>query len=114
MGKGTFCLFGFACGGIQRRFAAGKLLGQGIQCPALADGGEQTVWQEHLDAGRRQLEQLNARYAEAKNADVYKRQPRTRYSITERHDKIPCFLRNGEKQGIFWVILALPLAAKSC
>ena len=40
--------------------------------------------------------------------------PRTRYSITERHDKIPCFLRNGEKQGIFLVILALPLAAKSC
>ena len=30
-GKGTFCLFGFACGGIQRRFAARKLLGQGIQ-----------------------------------------------------------------------------------
>ncbi len=32
---------------------------------AAADGSEQTVWQEHLD-GRRQLEQLNARYAEAK------------------------------------------------
>ena len=29
-------------------------------------------------------------------------------------DKIPCFLRNGEKRGIFLVILALPLAAKSC
>ena len=25
-----------------------------------------------------------------------------------------CFLRNGEKRGIFLVILALPLAAKSC
>ena len=42
-GKGTFCLFGFACGGIQRRFAAGKLLGQGIQCPALAAGAGGTV-----------------------------------------------------------------------
>ena len=37
---------------------------------AAADGGEQTVWQEHLDAGRRQLEQLSARYAEAKNAEA--------------------------------------------
>ena len=26
----------------------------------------------------------------------------------------PCFLRNGEKQGIFLVILALPLQSKSC
>ena len=42
-GKGTFCLFGFACGGIQRRFAAGKLLGQGVQCPALAAGAGGTV-----------------------------------------------------------------------
>ena len=28
--------------------------------------------------------------------------------------KSPCFLRNGEKQGIFLVILALPLRGKSC
>ncbi len=32
----------------------------------------------------------------------------------KRRNKIPCFLRNGEKRGIFLVILALPLAAKSC
>ena len=37
--------------------------GAALLARAAADGGEQTVWQEHLDAGRRQLEQLNARYA---------------------------------------------------
>ena len=40
--------------------------GAALLARAAADGSEQTVWQEHLDAGRRQLEQLNARYAEAK------------------------------------------------
>ena len=44
--------------------------GAALLARAAADGGEQTVWQEHLDAGRRQLEQLNARYAEAKNAEA--------------------------------------------
>ena len=44
--------------------------GAALLARAAADGGEQTVWQEHLDAGRRQLEQLNARYADAKNAEA--------------------------------------------
>lgn len=44
--------------------------GAALLARAAADGSEQTVWQEHLDAGRRQLEQLNARYAEAKNAEA--------------------------------------------
>ena len=44
--------------------------GAALLARAAADGGEQTVWQEHLDAGRRQLEQLSARYAEAKNAEA--------------------------------------------
>ena len=44
--------------------------GTALLARAAADGGEQDVWQEHLDAGRRQLEQLNARYAEAKNAEA--------------------------------------------
>ena len=43
---------------------------------------------------------------------IPKRQKGT--SITERPDKIPCFLRNGEKRGIFLVILALPPGRKSC
>ncbi len=38
---------------------------------------------------------------------------KTRYSITARRN-LPCFLRNGEKQGIFLVILALPPARESC
>ena len=44
--------------------------GAALLARAAAAGSEQTVWQEHLDAGRRQLEQLNARYAEAKNAEA--------------------------------------------
>ena len=44
--------------------------GTALLARAAADGGEQDVWQKHLDAGRRQLEQLNARYAEAKNAEA--------------------------------------------
>ena len=44
--------------------------GAALLARAAADGSEQTVWQEHLDAGRRQLEQLSARYAEAKNAEA--------------------------------------------
>ena len=44
--------------------------GAALLARSAADGGEQTVWQEHLDAGRRQLEQLNARYADAKNAEA--------------------------------------------
>ena len=44
--------------------------GAALLARAAADGSEQTVWQEHLDAGRRQLEQLNARYADAKNAEA--------------------------------------------
>ena len=44
--------------------------GAALLARAAADGGEQTVWQEHLDAGRRQLEQLNTRYAETKNAEA--------------------------------------------
>ena len=46
------------------------LRGAALLARAAADGSEQTVWQEHLDAGRRQLEQLNARYADAKNAEA--------------------------------------------
>ena len=44
--------------------------GAALLARAAADGSEQTVWQEHLDAGRRQLDGLNARYAEAKNAEA--------------------------------------------
>ena len=44
--------------------------GAALLARAAADGSEQTVWQEHLDAGRRQLEQLNTRYADAKNAEA--------------------------------------------
>ena len=44
--------------------------GAALLARAAADGSEQTVWQEHLDVGRRQLEQLNARYADAKNAEA--------------------------------------------
>lgn len=44
--------------------------GAALLARAAADGGEQTVWQEHLDAGHRQLEQLNARYADAKNTEA--------------------------------------------
>ena len=44
--------------------------GAALLARAAADGGEQDVWQGHLDAGHRQLEALNARYAEAKNAEA--------------------------------------------
>ena len=44
--------------------------GAALLARSAADGGEQAVWQERLDAGRRQLEQLNARYADAKNAEA--------------------------------------------
>ena len=44
--------------------------GAALLARAAADGSEQTVWQEHLDVGRRQLDGLNARYAEAKNAEA--------------------------------------------
>ena len=43
--------------------------GAALLARAEADGGEQAVWQEHLDAGSRQLEALKTRYAEAKNAE---------------------------------------------
>ena len=58
------------------REAAGKQTealvnrGAALLARAAADGGEQDVWQGHLDAGHRQLETLNARYAEAKNAEA--------------------------------------------
>ena len=52
-GKGALCLFGFACSGVQRRFAAGKLLGQGVQCPALAAGAGGTVGRKIGPAGFR-------------------------------------------------------------
>ena len=58
------------------REAAGKQAealvnrGAALLARAAADGGEQDVWQGHLDAGHRQLEALNARYAEAKNAEA--------------------------------------------
>ena len=44
--------------------------GAALLARAAADGSEQTIWQEHLDVGHRQLEQLNARYADAKNAEA--------------------------------------------
>ena len=58
------------------REAAGKQTealvnrGAALLARAAADGGEEDVWQGHLDAGHRQLEALNARYAEAKNAEA--------------------------------------------
>ena len=44
--------------------------GAALLARAAADAGEQGVWQGHLEAGRRQLETLNARYAEAKDAEA--------------------------------------------
>ena len=44
--------------------------GAALLARAAADAGEQDVWQQHMDAGRRQLETLNARYADAKNAEA--------------------------------------------
>ena len=37
---------------------------------AAADAGEKAVWQERVDAGRRQQETLRTRYAEAKTAEA--------------------------------------------
>ena len=37
---------------------------------AEADAGEDASWQSHLDAGRRQLADLNAKYEAAKNAET--------------------------------------------
>ena len=37
---------------------------------AEADAGEDASWQSHLDAGRRQLADLNAKYEAAKNAEA--------------------------------------------
>ena len=47
--------------------------GAALLARAEADGGEQAVWQEHLDAGHRQLDALNARYAQAKTAEAQAR-----------------------------------------
>ena len=44
--------------------------GAALLARSAADAGEQDVWQQHMDAGRRQLETLNARYADAKNAEA--------------------------------------------
>ncbi len=44
--------------------------GAALLARAAADGGEQGVWQERLDNGHRQLDTLNARYAEAKSAEA--------------------------------------------
>ena len=44
--------------------------GAALLARAAADAGEQSVWQERMEAGNRQLEQLNARYAEAKTAEA--------------------------------------------
>ena len=40
---------------------------------AEADAGEDASWQSHLDAGRRQLADLNAKYEAAKNAETVAR-----------------------------------------
>lgn len=37
---------------------------------AEADAGEDASWQSHLDGGRRQLADLNAKYETAKNAEA--------------------------------------------
>ena len=47
--------------------------GAALLARAEADGGEQAVWQEHLDAGHRQLDALNARYAQTKMAEAQAR-----------------------------------------
>lgn len=44
--------------------------GAALLARADADAAEQGVWQSHLEAGQRQLEQLNTRYAEAKSAEA--------------------------------------------
>ena len=61
------------------REAAGKQTealvnrGAALLARAEADEGEQTVWQDHLEAGNRQLEELKNRYAEAKDAEAQAR-----------------------------------------
>ena len=44
--------------------------GAALLARAEADAGEHTVWQGHLDAGHRQLAELNAAYEAAKNAEA--------------------------------------------
>ena len=44
--------------------------GAALLARAAADAGEDAAWQSHLDAGRRQLESLNAQYEAAKNAEA--------------------------------------------
>ena len=45
-------------------------LGAALLARAEADAGEDASWQSHLDAGRRQLADLNAKYEAAKNAEA--------------------------------------------
>ena len=44
--------------------------GAALLARAAADAGEKAVWQERVDAGRRQQEMLRTRYAEAKTAEA--------------------------------------------
>ena len=44
--------------------------GAALLARAEADAGEHEVWQGHLDAGRRQMAELNAAYQPAKNAEA--------------------------------------------
>ena len=44
--------------------------GAALLACAEADAGEDASWQSHLDAGRRQLSDLNAKYEAAKNAEA--------------------------------------------
>ena len=44
--------------------------GAALLARAAADAGEDATWQSHLDAGSRQLENLNAQYEAAKNAET--------------------------------------------
>ena len=44
--------------------------GAALLARAEADAGEDASWQSHLDAGRRQLADLNAKYEAAKNAEA--------------------------------------------
>ena len=44
--------------------------GAALLARAAADAGEKAVWQERVDAGRRQQETLHTRYAEAKTAEA--------------------------------------------
>lgn len=49
--------------------------GAALLARAEADAGEDASWQSHLDAGRRQLADLNAKYETAKNAEAEARRP---------------------------------------